>query len=75
MVKEAFPHLRTIVPGIRPEWAADPQDQARIATPYEAILAGADYLVIGRPIREAPKPREAVKKILEEMERAFEERR
>ncbi len=73
-VKEAFPHLYTIVPGIRPEWARDPQDQVRIATPYEAILSGADYLVIGRPIREAKEPRAAVEKVLEEMTKAFEER-
>lgn len=73
-VKEAFPHLRTIVPGIRPEWAADPQDQVRVSTPYEAILAGADYLVIGRPIREAINPREAARRVIEEMEKAFEAR-
>ncbi len=73
-VKEAFRHLRTIVPGIRPEWAADPQDQVRVTTPYEAILAGADYLVIGRPIREASDPVAAAGKILEEMEEAFSAR-
>ncbi|OAG27863.1 orotidine-5'-phosphate decarboxylase [Thermodesulfatator autotrophicus] len=74
VVKEAYRHLRTIVPGVRPEWAADPQDQARVVTPYEAILGGADYLVIGRPIRQADNPREAALKVLAEMEKAFEER-
>ena len=73
-VKEAFRHLRTIVPGVRPEWAADPQDQVRVVTPYEAVLAGADYLVVGRPIREAPDPLEAAGRVLEEMKRAFAER-
>ena len=73
-VKEAFRHLKTIVPGVRPSWAADPQDQVRVTTPKEAILAGADYLVIGRPIREARDPREAAGKILAEMEEAFLER-
>ncbi len=74
LVKEAFPHLRTIVPGIRPSWSADTQDQVRVATPYEAIVSGADYLVIGRPIREAENPQEAVARILEEMQKAFEAR-
>ena len=72
MLKEAYPHLRAIVPGIRPEWAADPQDQVRITTPKEAILAGADYLVVGRPIREADDPEEAASRILAEMEEAFQ---
>ncbi len=71
LVKEAFPHLRTIVPGVRPEWATDPQDQVRVTTPREAILAGADYLVIGRPIREAEDPVAATRKILAEMEEAL----
>lgn len=73
-VKEAYPHLRTIVPGIRPQWASDPHDQVRIATPYEAIISGADYLVIGRPIREAKDPCGAAAQIVEEMAKAFEER-
>jgi orotidine-5'-phosphate decarboxylase len=56
----------TVVPGIRP--AASPRDdQSRIATPWEAIRAGADYLVVGRPITAAKDPRAAAKKILEEM--------
>jgi len=73
-VKEAYRHLRTIVPGVRPLWAADPQDQARVVTPGEAIRAGADYLVIGRPIREAEDPSSAAAKILDEMKEAFQER-
>ncbi len=71
MLKEAFPHLKAVVPGIRPAWAAEPQDQVRITTPKEAILAGADYLVVGRPIKEAPDPLKAVSLILEEMKEAF----
>ncbi len=74
LVKEAFPHLRTIVPGVRPEWAADPGDQVRITTPKEAILAGADYLVVGRPIREAEDPVLAAQKIIAEMKEAFSKR-
>ena len=64
-----------VVPGVRP--AADGRfcgqaeeqidDQARIATPAEAIRAGADYLVIGRPITAAPDPESAARAILEEI--------
>ena len=71
-VKEFFPELITIVPGIRLEEKKD--DQVRTATPYEAILAGADYLVIGRPIREAFSPEKVCKTIAEEIERALEEK-
>jgi orotidine-5'-phosphate decarboxylase len=46
-----------ITPGVRPAGSeADDQDQARVATPEEALLAGADLLVIGRPITRAPDP-------------------
>lgn len=62
--------LLLVVPGIRPEWAAT-GDQNRVMTPREAIDAGADYLVIGRPITQPPAeigtPRAAVLKILEEI--------
>ena len=55
-----------ITPGIRPEWS-EKGDQARIATPGTAIKAGADLLVIGRPISEAPDPIAAVDRIVAEM--------
>ncbi|MBA2847742.1 orotidine-5'-phosphate decarboxylase [Thermosulfuriphilus ammonigenes] len=71
-VKEAFPRLLTVVPGVRPAWASQ-DDQVRVATPAEAAVAGADYLVIGRPIRQAPDPREAVKKIVSEILKGLEE--
>jgi orotidine-5'-phosphate decarboxylase len=59
----------TVVPGIRPA-AAAAGDQSRVATPAEAVRAGADYLVIGRPITAARDPRAAAEAILEEMNSA-----
>jgi orotidine-5'-phosphate decarboxylase len=56
------PRFVLVTPGIRPA-GADANDQARTATPSEAIAAGADYLVIGRPIAQAPDPRAALEAI------------
>ncbi len=58
--------IKIAVPGIRPSWA-EPGDQRRRMTPHEALEAGADYLVIGRPITAHPNPGEAVAKILDEI--------
>ena len=58
--------IKIIVPGIRPAWS-QAGDQKRISTPRHAIEAGADYLVIGRPITSHPKPCEAVTLILSEL--------
>ncbi len=63
--KEFGKELLVVAPGIRPSWSAA-HDQKRIMTPGLAIRKGADYLVIGRPITEAPSPQEAFLKILEE---------
>lgn len=64
-----------VVPGIRPSWAhISKDDQARITTPSEAIKNGADYIVVGRPIRDAKDPREAAKRVAEEIEGAFKKR-
>lgn len=60
--------ISMVVPGIRPSWS-EAGDQKRVMTPSEAIKAGADYLVIGRPITAHPNPREAVAKILGELSR------
>jgi orotidine-5'-phosphate decarboxylase len=58
--------LITVCPGIRPilnDEAPQQDDQSRIVTPGEAIASGADYLVIGRPIRDAANPRAAAEQI------------
>lgn len=57
-----------VCPGIRPAGASK-RDQARVATPRQALDAGADWLVVGRPITEAARPREATCRIIEELER------
>jgi orotidine-5'-phosphate decarboxylase len=59
--------IKIVVQGIRPTWA-EPGDQKRFTTPRQAAEAGADYLGIGRPITAHRNPREAVSKILSELE-------
>jgi orotidine-5'-phosphate decarboxylase len=59
--------IKIAVQGIRPTWA-EPGDQKRFMTPREALEAGADYIGIGRPITAQRNPRDAVAKILEEIE-------
>jgi orotidine-5'-phosphate decarboxylase len=51
-----------VVPGVRPAGAAK-GDQARVATPEEAVRAGADVIVLGRPLRDAPDPVAAARAI------------
>lgn len=58
--------LTLMVPGIRPAWAAA-NDQKRIMTPRQAVTAGADHLVIGRPITASPDPAAAARKIAAEL--------
>ncbi|MGK7921737.1 MAG: orotidine-5'-phosphate decarboxylase [Trichodesmium sp.] len=57
-----------VCPGIRPSWA-EAGDQKRSLTPSQAIKAGADYLVIGRPITAAADPKEALERICQEIEK------
>ncbi|HEY3346686.1 MAG TPA: orotidine-5'-phosphate decarboxylase, partial [Nitrospirota bacterium] len=61
--------LVIVTPGVRPLWAGK-DDQQRVSTPAEAVKAGADYLVIGRPILKAGDPAEAAARIVEELENA-----
>jgi len=66
-MRAAFgPDFLLVVPGIRPAWAAA-GDQKRITTPADAAAAGADVLVIGRPITGAEKPAEAAQRIAAEL--------
>jgi len=60
------PKFLIVVPGVRPP-SAPGNDQSRVTTPSEAIEAGADYLVIGRPITEAEDPRAAALAIVKEI--------
>ena len=57
----------TVIPGIRPKWS-EPGDQKRVLTPRQAVDAGADYLVIGRPITASIDPKDAVRRIIDELE-------
>lgn len=63
------PPFVLLTPGIRPAGSAA-GDQRRVATPAEAVRQGADFLVVGRPITQAPEPRAAAEAVLAEMVRA-----
>ncbi len=72
-----YPELKgllRVTPGIRPAWHQKGDDQKRVMTPAEAIKAGADFLVIGRPIIEANNRKEAFNYTVEEVARALEEK-
>ncbi len=60
------PGFIVVTPGVRPTGSA-PGDQSRVTTPQEAIIAGADYLVVGRPILAASDPALAAQQIIHEM--------
>ena len=60
------PEFLVVTPGVRPDWSAK-NDQARAATPADALRAGASHLVVGRPITAADDPRAAALKVAAEM--------
>jgi orotidine-5'-phosphate decarboxylase len=71
MLRRKFSNeMQLVIPGIRPAGAAV-QDQSRIATPEEAIKAGANYLVVGRPILQAADPAKAADAIVEEIRKGM----
>lgn len=69
-VKKAFGRdFLAVTPGIRPRWSmVAGDDQQRVVTPADAVRDGADYLVIGRPIRDAKDPVDACRRTAEEIE-------
>jgi len=74
-IRQLSKRLLIVTPGIRPDGSPE-DDQKRKVTPAQAIAAGADYLVIGRPITSPPSgtPKEAAVRILAEMQSAFDTR-
>ena len=70
--KECGEDFIILCPAIRPTWSVV-NDQIRVVTPRDAIRAGVDYLVVGRPITSANDRVSAAKLILDEMQEAFEE--
>ena len=77
MIREQFGDgFLAVTPGIRPSDSSVSQDdQSRVATPGVAINSGADYLVVGRPIRDAADPKAAADRIVEEIAEALESRK
>ena len=75
MKEECVDDLLVVTPGIRPEWGDfRKDDQSRIVTPYQAVRNGADYIVVGRPIRAATDPVEAACMVVNEIQRGLEDR-
>ena len=73
--EECGDDLLVVTPGIRPEWGdISKDDQRRIVTPYQAVRNGADYIVVGRPIRAATNPIEAAFMVVNEIQRGLEDR-
>jgi orotidine-5'-phosphate decarboxylase len=70
LCRKAFPNAIIVSPGVRPTGSST-DDHKRHTTPGEAIRRGADYLVVGRPIRNAANPREAAARIIAEIDTAL----
>jgi orotidine-5'-phosphate decarboxylase len=72
-VRQAIgPEMVIVTPGIRPAWTVvDQDDQKRIVTPADAVRYGSDFVVIGRPIRDAASPQDAAKRVADEIASAL----
>ena len=68
--RELGDRLLIVTPGIRP--VANVDDQKRVVSVEQAFLSGADYIVVGRPIKNAPDPRQAAEEIQQTIARVFE---
>jgi len=74
MIREiAGKDLTIVTPGVRMDFESN-NDHKRPTTPREAIMAGADYLVVGRPIYNSENPSQALQQFLSEMQKAFDEK-
>jgi orotidine-5'-phosphate decarboxylase len=73
MIKREFgKEFAAVTPGIRPQWSlGEKDDQQRVTTPAQAVRSGADYVVIGRPIRDAGDPVRAAVRVAEEIAAAL----
>jgi orotidine-5'-phosphate decarboxylase len=69
-LRREYPNMLIVTPGIRPSGTSS-DDHKRSMTPFEAIRAGADYLVVGRPIRSSDDPKGTAHKIQQEIEQAL----
>jgi orotidine-5'-phosphate decarboxylase len=72
LIKKELPDLIALTPGIRPAWSVvGKDDQKRIVTPADAVKGGADYIVVGRPVRDDKNPKDAARRVAEEIESAL----
>ena len=63
--------MLVFVPAVRPSWWSRKDDQKAVVTPKEAAENGADYVIVGRPVRDADDPAKAAKFVKEELQQAF----
>ena len=73
MLRKEYPKTTIVTPGIRPPGSST-DEHKRSLTPREAIVAGSDYLVVGRPIRNAANPKNMAERIISEIEMELRER-
>jgi len=69
------PTTLIVTPGIKPLWAVEEKDQARVTTPYQAIMNGSDYIVVGSAIYKSENPAVAADKIVAEIKKALLDRK